>query len=271
MSIGETAGEYYARVAASAARRARLDEAEAADAVPRSRDPKVLRKYLDEKFGPPPETRLELPSGRVVTGDLAAFRRHFAHLEKATSSGREVAVVRHETRSVAPVAARATGTATQALGAQLVGYAAVFDSDSEQLSDGGGGKFIERIAPGAFRGVLTNDVRALVNHDSNRLLGRTKSGTLQLSEDAKGLHFTVTPPATQTARDVVELVKRGDLTQCSFGFTIGAERWETRRVDGKPVDVRIITAVKKLYDVSIVTYPAYPATSAQVRATKKVG
>lgn len=270
MAIGETAGEYYARVAASAARRARLDEAEAADAVPRSRDPKVLRKYLDEKFGPPPETRLELPSGRVVTGDLAAFRRHFAHLEKATSSGREVAVVRHETRSVAPVAARATtATATQATGAQLTGYAAVFDSDSEVLSDGGGGRFVERIAPGAFRGVLTNDVRALVNHDSNRLLGRTKSGTLQLSEDAKGLHFTVTPPATQTARDVVELVKRGDLTQCSFGFTIGAERWETRRIDGHPVDVRIITAVKKLYDVSIVVYPAYSQTSVTARNAKK--
>ena len=266
-----TMGNFYSRIAASAARRARLDEAERADAVSRSRDPKVLRRQLDAKFGPPPETRLELPSGRVVTGDLAAFRRHFPHLEKATSSGREVAVTRHETRSATPVAARATGTAPQAAGSTLTGYAAVFGTDSEVLSDGGGGQFIERIAPGAFRAVLADDVRALVNHDSNLLLGRTKSGTLQLSEDAKGLHFTVTTPATQAGRDVVELVRRGDMTQCSFGFTIGSERWEVRSVDGKPVDVRTITQVKRLYDVSLVVYPAYPATTVQARSKQKVG
>lgn len=219
----------------------------------------------------PKEERLTLPSGRVVTGDLSAFERHFAHLKRAETAGREVAVVRHELRGLpAPLPAqRASGSTGGAPAGTLTGYAAVFNSDSERLSDGGGGAFIERIAPGAFGGALTNDVRALANHDSNMVLGRTKAGTLRLAEDAKGLRFDVTLPNTQAARDVLELVRRGDMSQCSFGFVIGAERWETRRDAGKPVDVRVITSIKRLYDVSVVTYPAYPETTVTARAATK--
>ena len=136
------------------------------------------------------------------------------------------------------------------------GYAAMFNSWSEDL-----GGFREQIAPGAFsRALLTDDVRALVNHDPNMVLGRNRSGTLTLTEDEKGLHFDVVAPDAQWARDLRESVKRGDINQCSFGFTCLRDEWRT--VGGK--DERTLLECA-LHDVSIVTYPAYPATQAAAR------
>jgi HK97 family phage prohead protease len=132
---------------------------------------------------------------------------------------------------------------------KVVGHASVYNTMSEDL-----GGFREIIAPGAFDDVLENDVRALINHDGNLILARTTSGTLALSTDEKGLRYEFEMPETSYGKDLTVSMKRGDITQSSFAFTVADDSWETR--DG--MDVRTITKVKRLFDVSPVTYPAYP-------------
>ena len=131
----------------------------------------------------------------------------------------------------------------------VVGHASVYNTMSEDL-----GGFREIIAPGAFDDVLENDVRALINHDGNLILARTTSGTLKLSTDEKGLKYEFDMPQTSYGKDLAISMKRGDVTQSSFAFTVQNDNWETK--DG--MDVRTITKVKRLFDVSPVTYPAYP-------------
>lgn len=149
---------------------------------------------------------------------------------------------------------------------RLVGYAAVFHHDSELI----GGSFIERIAPGAFKDSIStgDDVRALINHNPEKILGRTVSKTLMLREDDKGLHVTIDPPNTSYAKDLLESTKRGDISQMSFGFQVppGGDRWE-RGVNGRP-DIRTLLKVK-LFDVSPTTFPAYPDTDVAVRAHER--
>jgi HK97 family phage prohead protease len=132
---------------------------------------------------------------------------------------------------------------------KVVGHASVYNTMSEDL-----GGFREIIAPGAFDDVLENDVRALINHDGNLILARTTSGTLALSTDEKGLRYEFEMPETSYGKDLAVSMKRGDITQSSFAFTVADDSWETR--DG--MDVRTINKVKRLFDVSPVTYPAYP-------------
>lgn len=139
----------------------------------------------------------------------------------------------------------------------VTGYGSVFSKQSEDL-----GGFREIIAPGAFDGRLDDDVRALFNHDPNYVLGRTKAGTLNLSIDKEGLRYEVDFPNTTVAKDLMESIKRGDVDQSSFAFTVDDD--EFTEVDG--VIVRTIHRVKKLFDVSPVTYPAYPDASVGVRA-----
>lgn len=143
---------------------------------------------------------------------------------------------------------------------QIVGYAAVFNSWSEDL-----GGFREKIAPGAFRATLANgaDVRALYNHDPNFVLGRTKSATLELSEDKKGLRIVNTPPDTQWARDLQVSIDRGDVDQMSFGFVTRSDQWDEDKDSGKVT--RTLLEVD-LVDVSPVTFPAYPDTEVAVRS-----
>jgi HK97 family phage prohead protease len=148
----------------------------------------------------------------------------------------------------------------------LTGYAAVYNRFSLPLREGGSA-FREVIRPGAFDRVLTRkrgkqDVVALLNHDSNMILGRTSSGTLELSSDEKGLRYTVTPPDTQVGRDVLELVRRRDLRGSSFAFAVDekGQHW-TGDDDGT---VREIREVSLLADVSVVLTPAYPAASVAV-------
>lgn len=145
------------------------------------------------------------------------------------------------------------------------GYAAVFNQLSGDL-----GGFREQLSQGAFTDALqTSDVRALINHDSNLVLGRSTSGTLTMREDSTGLSVEITPPDTQAARDLVELMRRGDVSQMSFAFTVAKEDQQWKR-DGEGPWIRTIKRVKGLYDVSVVTYPAYPQTSAAVRALEEV-
>jgi HK97 family phage prohead protease len=138
------------------------------------------------------------------------------------------------------------------------GHAAVFDRMSENL-----GGFREKIDPGAFDDVLGDDVRALFNHDANLILGRTTSGTLRLSQDGEGLSYELDPPDTQVGRDLMVSLKRGDITQSSFAFTVADDDWSE---DEEGRVVRTIKKVGRLYDVSPVTYPAYPDASVGLRS-----
>ena len=138
-------------------------------------------------------------------------------------------------------------------GKQVIeGHAAIYDSPSEDL-----GGFTERIQQGAFDNVLENDVRAYFNHDPNFILGRTTSGTLRISTDDTGLKYEFDVPDTTAGRDLVVSMQRGDITQSSFAFTVEEDSWE--QVEGK--DIRTINKVKRLYDVSPVSIPAYPSAN----------
>lgn len=154
----------------------------------------------------------------------------------------------------------------------LVGYAAVFDSWTT-LYRSSTFEYREVIRPGAFRRALaeSQDVRALFNHDANQVLGRTKAGTLKLREDDRGLAIRIDPPDTQLGRDVMEMVRRGDVSQMSFAFTArdGGERLTiTRRGDVEVYEAEILDV--DLYDVAPVTYPAYKDTDIGLRCADLV-
>lgn len=145
---------------------------------------------------------------------------------------------------------------------KIIGYAARFNELSEEMWG-----MREKIAPGAFTEAIgKSDVRALWNHDPNYVLGRTKNGTLQIREDEQGLFYEVMPPDTQWARDLVESIKRGDVDQSSFAFTVDVQEWDE---SSDPV-LRTIVKVRELFDVSPVTYPAYPAATSGVRSLQDV-
>lgn len=141
---------------------------------------------------------------------------------------------------------------------KITGYAAIFDSPTNI-----GGMFIEKIARGAFARALDegHDVRALFDHDSAMVLGRSKAGTLRMEEDERGLKVEIDLPDTQQARDLVVSMERGDIDQMSFGFMVRKQEWD----DMGDIPTRTITDVD-LFDVSVVTYPAYADTEAQVRS-----
>ncbi len=139
----------------------------------------------------------------------------------------------------------------------IEGYAAVFNQWSEIL-----GMFKERIRAGAFKKTIKEaDIRALFNHNADFVLGRNKAGTLDLAEDSEGLHFRVKPPDAHWANDLMESIKRGDIDQASFGFTAIQDEWDHK---AEPMERELIEV--RLYDVSPVTFPAYPTTSVAARA-----
>lgn len=139
----------------------------------------------------------------------------------------------------------------------IEGYFSVFGGVYE-LWDGAS----ETIAPGAFSETLGGDIRALIDHESRLVLGRTTAGTLELREDETGLWGRVKiNPNDQDAMNLYERVRRGDVDQCSFGFDILDEETETRE-NG---EVRWTIRKVKLYEVSVVTFPAYQETSVTAR------
>jgi len=148
---------------------------------------------------------------------------------------------------------RSSAIEIRAKGRRLEGYAALFGIPAKI------GGFTEMIAPGAFKDSLSNDILALLDHDPGRVLGRTRSGSLRLSEDTRGLHFDLDLPETSHGRDVLELATRGDLGGMSFGFEAANEHWTGH-------DFRELRSVR-LHEISIVSsWPAYEGTIVNVRA-----
>jgi hypothetical protein len=142
---------------------------------------------------------------------------------------------------------------------KLVGYAAVFNSPADIA-----GVFTEVIQPGAFTETIKTDpILALLNHNNNLVLGRNTSGTLLLREDAKGLYFEIDIPDTTVGRDLTVLIQRGDIDSCSFAFSPDEESWDHEQ------NIRTLQKVT-LYDISVVTNPAYSDTSVSARSADDV-
>ena len=142
----------------------------------------------------------------------------------------------------------------------VYGYAAVFDTETDI-----GGYFREKIARGAFVDAIgVSDIHALYNHDYGQVLGRAKSGTLRMSEDEKGLKVEIDLPDTQDGRDLAVKMERGDIDEMSFGFSMrdGEENWDFSGDE----DVRTITKVGEMFDVSVCPRGAYPTTESGVRS-----
>lgn len=134
------------------------------------------------------------------------------------------------------------------------GYALRFNTLSNDL-----GGFVEEISPEALKEADLSDVRCLIDHDSSKVLGRTTSETLELKVDDEGLYFRTQLPNTTYAKDLYENIRLGNINQCSFGFILDENGDEfEKREDG--LFKRTLRKIKSLFDVSIVTYPAYNDT-----------
>lgn len=163
--------------------------------------------------------------------------------------------------------------AEESQSSKVFGYAAKFDTRSSNLGSSDY-QFFEIIQPGAFDDVLNDDVRALFNHDSNAILARSKNGegSLKIGVDAVGLWYEFEAPDTQVGRDLVTSLKRGDVDQSSFSFTVSrdGQKWEeTKDGDGPTIFTRTISKVSALFDVSPVTYPAYPDATVALRSLEE--
>lgn len=134
------------------------------------------------------------------------------------------------------------------------GYALRFNTLSNDL-----GGFVETISPEALKEADLSDVRCLIDHDSSKVLGRTTSETLELKVDDEGLYFRAQLPDTTYAKDLYENIRLGNINQCSFGFILDENGDEfEKREDG--LFKRTLRKIKSLFDVSVVTYPAYNDT-----------
>ena len=143
----------------------------------------------------------------------------------------------------------------------IIGTATVFNSAYDM------GWYDEEMSPEVFASADMNDVVALFNHDVNMVLARTKSGTLKLNLTGNALEYSFEAPNTTLGNDLLEMVKRGDVYQSSFAFSVEKEDWEEKG-GGKPK--RIIRSIKKVYDVSPVTYPANPDTMVAKRSYEQI-
>ncbi|MAF62794.1 HK97 family phage prohead protease [Blastomonas sp. CCH5-A3] len=156
--------------------------------------------------------------------------------------------------TTAPTIERRAFAEIRTAGRRLEGYAATFGSMANI------GNYQERIAPGAFTKALAGDVLALLDHDPAKVLGRTRSGTLRLTEDSRGLAFALDIPDTSAGRDLLALAERGDLGGMSFGFVVpqGGEQWQGNTRTLRAVDLREISVVS--------AWPAYPDTEIALRS-----
>ena len=150
----------------------------------------------------------------------------------------------------------------------ISGYAAVFNQVAEI---GRYYRYKEQIASGAFEGCNYDKCVACFNHNTDNILARYSSGTLKLSVDEVGLRFEFEVPNTTVGNDMYELVKRGDISQCSFAFVVAEESWkyDEQNDENDENDLRTIEKIAELWDVSLVTYPAYEGTSVDARSAEE--
>jgi len=151
---------------------------------------------------------------------------------------------------------------------RLIGHAAVFNEWTKISEPWFGDLYEEQVAPGAFRKTIKEgDIRALWNHDPNIVLGRLKAGTLELKEDDAGLAATITPPDNEWGRPVLDAVRRGDVSGMSIAFQVVKESWTIPDKEKEPGALRKrVIREAKLFEVSPVTFPAYPQTDIGARS-----
>ena len=243
MADGQVSADKWVRIAAWIARH--LVDLDAPDADPQS-----------ENFPSPGVVAMALWGGGTTKRSAQRAMTYAQGVVTRLEAEQERANMKQETRNFdADFELRAEGD-----GMTFIGYAAKFNSPSEDL-----GGFVETIEPGAFRRSLRsrNDVKLLVNHDSGRVLASTRSGTMKLYEDEVGLRVEASLPNTSDGRDMAELLRRGDLNKMSFGFSVIKDSWNQEMTQ------RTLKSVR-LFETSIVAFPAYAATEAMVRSLDKV-
>ena len=149
---------------------------------------------------------------------------------------------------------------------KIQGFALRFNEESNLL-----GEFVEVISPEALKDADMSDVRMLINHDQNYVIGRTTAGTLDLEVTDEGLYFRCTLPNTTYARDVYENIKLGNIRECSFGMIVGndGDTFE-KRSDG--IFKRTINKIQTIFDCSVVSFPAYNTSSVEpaLRSIEKI-
>ena len=164
--------------------------------------------------------------------------------------------LKNQVRSIGKLQTRADNNETDEM--KISGYFVVFNSETKLFEN-----YYEEISDKAFKDIDLTDIRALADHDTAKVLGRTKSQTLSLTVDDKGLYGEITINKNDSeAVNLYERVKRGDIDQCSFGFNILDETMDTR-ADGSTKWT--ITEIE-LFEVSVVTFPAYADTAVEARS-----
>ena len=242
MAAGNVSADKWVRIAAWIARH--IGDLDSPDADPQS-----------ENFPSPGVVAMALWGGGTTRRTAQRAQAYAEGVVTRLEAEGERSIMKHETRNFeADFELRAEGD-----GMTFVGYAAKFNSPSEDL-----GGFIETIEPGAFRKSLRsrNDVKLLVNHDTGRVLASSRAGTMKLFEDEVGLRVEASLPNTTDGRDMAELLKRGDLNKMSFGFSVMKDSWNSDMTQ------RTLKSVK-LFETSIVAFPAYAETEAMVRSLDK--
>lgn len=145
----------------------------------------------------------------------------------------------------------------------IAGYAVKFGVRSKPIW----GFFEEIIMRGAFDGADMTDVIMTYQHYEDKILARSSSGTLSIKIDEIGVRFSFDAPNTTLGNDMLEMVRRGDISECSFVFTCRSDKWTyADETNGMKYDLREIHEIEKVYDLALVVRPAYPTTEAHVRA-----
>lgn len=151
-------------------------------------------------------------------------------------------------------------------GKRTITGAIKYETDSEEMRDWYGDRFVEQIASGAFAdSIASRGVVGLWSHDTGQVLGNTKSGTVRLFDGAKELRFEIDLPDTAVGNDAWTLVQRGDVDGVSFGMRVTKDKWSSEKLDDGKLYRRTILSAE-LYEISPVAFPAYPANEVAAEA-----
>lgn len=242
MAAGNVSADKWVRIAAWIARH--IGDLDAPDADPQS-----------ENFPSPGVVAMALWGGGTTRRTAQRAQAYAEGVVTRLEAEEERGKMKHETRNFdADFELREDGDELR-----FVGYAAKFNSPSEDL-----GGFVETIEPGAFRKSLRsrNDVKLLINHDMGRVVASTRGGTMKLIEDEVGLRVEASLAPTSEGKDLAILLRRGDLSKMSFGFSVMKDSWNNDMTQ------RTLKSVR-LWEVSVVSMPAYSQTEAMMRSLDK--